>query len=293
MSFNSGGTTLSAQFNLKSKQPLDGRYIITTAEEYNSMKSIALYPGLTFAVVPADGASFIDDAGYTVTEGFYRVDLDGTTIIKLDNNVVSTFEDLINNPFSYESTVFLENYHVKCDYIDYGRWYDKANIPATISSDGFIWQEGQTYIVVVNGKLANGRLIKLEYEEVLSTPWCIEVKPEDFLAEPPSGIFDVSFVDMPTPDAIRLYVEQEDSNASHISVWPLLFAYDCLWDSDAPLIEFDLKLESLKMVSLDESLSYNIATKDFVREATTPNILSTDDIDNILSAIPFAETVQD
>ena len=78
MSFNSGGTTLSAQFNLKSKQPIDGRYIITSKEEYDSMKSIALYPGLSFVVT----SNFTDATGTEITKGFYKVDLDGETVIK-------------------------------------------------------------------------------------------------------------------------------------------------------------------------------------------------------------------
>ncbi len=100
MSFNSGGTTLSAQFNLKSQQPIDGRYIITTKEEYQEMRSIALYPGLSFTVTQT---LELDD-GSIITEGFYKVGIDGVTITK--QGIVVSIETLTDEDDG--------EYHIAC-----------------------------------------------------------------------------------------------------------------------------------------------------------------------------------
>lgn len=93
MSFNSSGVTLTSQFNLKSKQPLDGRYVITNETELENLISLALYPGLEFAVT--ENLTLTD--GSIVNAGFYKVDIDGETITDIRSDSL-TYQDITNFP---------------------------------------------------------------------------------------------------------------------------------------------------------------------------------------------------
>lgn len=76
MSYNGEGITLPSQFKLKSKQPIDSRFVITNATEFTQMKNEAWYPGLRFCVtsdITVDGASY--------SKGVYSVEPDGTSIV--------------------------------------------------------------------------------------------------------------------------------------------------------------------------------------------------------------------
>ena len=78
MSFNSNGVTLTSQFNLKSKQPLDGRYVITNQTELANLLSLALYPGLEF-MLTAD----VTHNSTTYKAGVYKVDSAGTSVNRI------------------------------------------------------------------------------------------------------------------------------------------------------------------------------------------------------------------
>ena len=86
MSFNSNGVNLKGQFNLKNTDPIDGRYLVTSADEYESLVSKGddgipkfLYPGLTFTVTED---LTLSDGTTTIKAGHYQVDL--------NNNVVAS-----------------------------------------------------------------------------------------------------------------------------------------------------------------------------------------------------------
>lgn len=85
MSFNSNGVNLKGQFNLKNTDPIDGRYLVTSEDEYESLVSKGddgipkfLYPGLTFTVTKE--LTLSDNT--VVKAGHYQVDL--------NNNVVAS-----------------------------------------------------------------------------------------------------------------------------------------------------------------------------------------------------------
>ena len=86
MSFNSNGVNLKGQFNLKNTDPIDGRYVITTKEEYESMKNLALYPGLMFTITNELTLS----NGTKKVPGVYQVAADGITVNKVPKFTIST-----------------------------------------------------------------------------------------------------------------------------------------------------------------------------------------------------------
>lgn len=96
MSFNSGSNPFATQFGLKSKIPLDCRFVIENATELIQMIDIALYPGLRFVVqstVTIDDDTIKsaldvenvpdswDTYKRTYCTGFYIVDIDGATLL--------------------------------------------------------------------------------------------------------------------------------------------------------------------------------------------------------------------
>ena len=92
MSFDSkGGVNLKGQFNLRNTDPIDGRYVITSKEEYEEMTTLSsnsavyLYPGLMFTVTTA----LVLTDGTKRAPGTYQVAADGITINKVPNITVS------------------------------------------------------------------------------------------------------------------------------------------------------------------------------------------------------------
>jgi CubicO group peptidase (beta-lactamase class C family) len=97
MSFNSNGVNLKGQFNLKTTDPIDGRYVITTADEYAALtdvddedKALYLYPGLSFTVAPKDDdeTDALNNAG--VVAGEYQVAADGKTVYKVPKFTIAS-----------------------------------------------------------------------------------------------------------------------------------------------------------------------------------------------------------
>lgn len=85
MSFNSSGVNLKGQFNLKTTDPIDGRYVITTKEEYEEFtkkadgKALYLYPGLIFTIT----TELTLKDGTKKVPGAYQVAADGQTVNKV------------------------------------------------------------------------------------------------------------------------------------------------------------------------------------------------------------------
>ena len=108
MSFNSNGVNLKGQFNLKNTDPIDGRYIITSTDEYEKMttklssdSAVYLYPGLMFTVttelILSNKTNFVvpnvyktnADGKKVVVPGAYQVAADGLTVNKVPKFTMS------------------------------------------------------------------------------------------------------------------------------------------------------------------------------------------------------------
>lgn len=115
MSFKSPGVNLKGQFNLKNTDPIDGRYVITTAEEYEEMTKLSsgsavyLYPGLMFTVTTeltlSKKSTFVVPNVYKtdandnkiVVPGVYQIDADGQTVNRVPKfTIVNNVDDLNN-----------------------------------------------------------------------------------------------------------------------------------------------------------------------------------------------------
>ena len=88
MSFKTGGTPLSGQFHLKSTDPIDSRYVITSLEEYTALLSADdygkpkyLYPGLVFTIT----ANLTLSGDIIKEAGRYQVLADGISIERIHN----------------------------------------------------------------------------------------------------------------------------------------------------------------------------------------------------------------
>ncbi len=96
MSFNSNGVNLKGQFNLKNTDPIDGRYVITTSEEYTELtktadgKALYLYPGLSFTVAPKDDTETTALSNSGVVAGEYQVAADGQTVYKVPKFTIAS-----------------------------------------------------------------------------------------------------------------------------------------------------------------------------------------------------------
>ena len=119
MSFNSGGVTLTGQFDLKSKQPIDGRYVIVSKAELIALLTTALYPGLEFTLTlsaEAAGTTEVtltaaDSATYAGTYkiGTYKVKPDGQTVIRIydeNNNTLDPDGQTVVAKVSNKVTVY-------------------------------------------------------------------------------------------------------------------------------------------------------------------------------------------
>lgn len=119
MSFNSGGVTLTGQFDLKSKQPIDGRYVIVSKAELIALLTTALYPGLEFTLTlsaettgttqvtltASDSATYAGD--YKV--GTYKVKPDGVNIMRIydeNNNTLDPDGQTVVAKVSNKVTVY-------------------------------------------------------------------------------------------------------------------------------------------------------------------------------------------
>lgn len=119
MSFNSGGVTLTGQFDLKSKQPIDGRYIIVSKAELIALLTTALYPGLEFTLTlsaetagttqvtltASDSATYAGD--YKI--GTYKVKPDGINIMRIydeNNNTLDPDGQTVVAKVSNKVTVY-------------------------------------------------------------------------------------------------------------------------------------------------------------------------------------------
>lgn len=98
MSFLSNGVELMTQFTFRQNDPIDGRYVIVSTEEYDALMSF-LYPGLVFTVTTDLEWKDKDSEKITkaVKAGHYRVKVDGKTIedagISTENTIILA-EDL-------------------------------------------------------------------------------------------------------------------------------------------------------------------------------------------------------
>lgn len=104
MSFNSSGVNLKGQFNLKTTDPIDGRYVITTKEEYEELtkkadnKALYLYPGLSFTVAPKDDTETAALNNVGVVAGEYQVAVDGKTVYKVPKFTIASEIPSLSTP---------------------------------------------------------------------------------------------------------------------------------------------------------------------------------------------------
>lgn len=133
MSFNSGGVTLTGQFDLKSKQPLDGRYIIVSKAEFVALVTTALYPGLEFTLTLSEEAEGTTEITLTATDsatyagtykiGTYKVKPDGVNIMRIydeNNNTLDPDGQTVVAKVSNKVTVYEVNDNKTVDTIEAG-----------------------------------------------------------------------------------------------------------------------------------------------------------------------------